>query len=219
VIGSASSPALQGELAEAKKTGTGMGENNMEQYQAAQAAPNKIKDLDKLLTHIESSDAITGVGAEMFKHVERAKALLGSKAAAGKVTDTELLETMMGSAVFSMLPALDLGQRNIDTPKERDFMIKMLAGTIPLNKATLIELTKTRKRLEQRALDKWNKRVEKGELNRFFEHTGIPKGGVQAEQPTPMQQQSPPSQSLITVTNPQTGELEVWDTALEQRVR
>jgi hypothetical protein len=219
VIGSASSPALQGELAEAKKTGTGMGENNMEQYQAAQAAPNKIKDLDKLLTHIESSDAITGVGAEMFKHVERAKALLGSKAAAGKVTDTELLEAMMGSAVFSMLPALDLGQRNIDTPKERDFMIKMLAGTIPLNKATLIELTKTRKRLEQRALDKWNKRVEKGELNRFFESTGIPKGGVQAEQPVAAQAAAPPSQSLITVTNPQTGEQEVWDTVSEQRVR
>jgi hypothetical protein len=219
VIGSASSPALQGELAEAKKTGTGMGENNMEQYQAAQAAPNKIKDLDKLLTHLESSDAETGLGAEMFKNIERAKALMGSDAAAGKVKDTELLDTMMGAAVFPMISSLGVGARGMDTPAEREFMRSVLTGSISLNKGTLVEMAKIRKNIEKRALDKWNKRVEKGELNRFFEHTGIPKEGMQAEQPSPTQAAAPPSQSLITVTNPQTGEQEVWDTVSEQRVR
>jgi hypothetical protein len=219
VIGSASSPALQGSIAEAKKTGTDIGENNIAQYQAAEAAPNKIKDLDKLLTHLESSDAETGLGAEMFKNIERAKALMGSDAAAGKVKDTELLDTMMGAAVFPMISSLGVGARGMDTPAEREFMRSVLTGSISLNKGTLVEMAKIRKNIEKRALDKWNKRVEKGELDRFFEATGIPKGGMQAEQPAPAQAAAPPSQSLITVTNPQTGEEEVWDTVSEQRVR
>jgi hypothetical protein len=219
VMGSTSSPALQGSIAEAKKTGTDIGENNIAQYQAAEAAPNKIKDLDKLLTHLEGSNAETGLGAEMFKNIERAKALMGSDAAAGKVKDTELLDTMMGAAVFPMISSLGVGARGMDTPAEREFMRSVLTGSISLNKGTLVEMTKIRKNIEQRALDKWNKRVEKGELNRFFEATGIPKGGMKAEQQPAPTQQPAPSQSLITVTNPQTGEQEVWDTVSEQRVR
>jgi hypothetical protein len=126
---------------------------------------------------------------------------------------------MMGAAVFPMISSLGVGARGMDTPAEREFMRSVLTGSISLNKGTLVEMAKIRKNIEKRALDKWNKRVEKGELDRFFEATGIPKGGMQAEQPAPAQAAAPPSQSLITVTNPQTGEEEVWDTVSEQRVR
>jgi hypothetical protein len=82
---------------------------------------------------------------------------------------------MMGSEVFPMIKALGIGARGMDTPAERDFMRKVLTGEISLNKGTLVEMARMRKRVAERAIDRWNKRVDKGELDKFFEASGVVK--------------------------------------------
>jgi hypothetical protein len=76
---------------------------------------------------------------------------------------------MLGSQVFTMLPALGLGARGMDTPAEREFMVAVLTGSIALNKDTLLKMADIRRNLEIRAIEKYNDLVESGEFDAFFE--------------------------------------------------
>jgi len=48
-----------------------------------------------------------------------------------------------------------------------------MTGTVGLEKDTLIRLTQQRKRIAERAIDKFNDRVDKGELNDYFKYQGM----------------------------------------------
>lgn len=175
IMKSADSPALQGQLSGAKEAGKGAGEFNMKQFEAAQNAVPIISKVDQQIALIDKGNIVTGFGAEFRTDIERAKALLGSKAAQGKVTDTEILESMMGSDVFGMISSLGIGAKGLDTPAEREFMRSVLTGTKALNKETLKQMAQIRRNIAERAVDKWNTRVNSGELDQFFTSTGFPK--------------------------------------------
>ena len=160
---------------EAETTGGLIATNNMELYNSANAAVDNISKIDGLIEHLNSSEAITGAGAEFFKDVERAKALFGSKVAAIKVADTETLDAMMGSEVFPLIKALGIGARGMDTPAEREFLRAVMTGAIPLNKDTLLRMAQGRRAAANKNITRYNKRVDQGSFNNFFRHTGIPK--------------------------------------------
>lgn len=167
---------VEGAKGYGKKAGTDAAEVDVKQHESAIAASENISKIDTLLTHLKTSDAITGMGAELLKNIERAKVFLSDSEKAGrKVSDTELLDVMMGSEVFPLIGALGIGARGLDTPAEREFLRQVMSGSIPMNKQTLIRMTEIRRDVAKRAIDRFNKRVESGELDRYFEITGRPK--------------------------------------------
>ena len=127
------------------------------------------------INQIENSDAITGMGANVLKNIERAKALIGDKVASGKASETEILDAMMGSEVFPMIKSLGVGARGLDTPAEREFMRAVLTGSITLQKSTLLRMAEIRKNIAQRAIDRWNDRTDSGELNDWYKATKVRK--------------------------------------------
>ncbi len=139
----------------------------------ADAALENIQKIDEIANLIDSGDINTGVGAELFNNIDRLRAkFLDDKKAGKRVSDTELLDAMLGADVFPQIGALGIGARGLDTPAERDFIRKVIAGEISLNRETLMRLTQTRRALQERALGKINKRIEKGEFDRYFKATG-----------------------------------------------
>lgn len=172
-------PNRQATLKTAETTASKTSEENVAQHDAVIKASDNIYKIDGLINHLQTSDAITGLGADIFKNIERAKVLLGGKAAKGKVSDTELLDALLGSEVFPMIGALDIGARGMDTPAEREFMRKVLTGEISLNKDTLLKMAQIRKEISLRSVQRWNKRVESGELDKYFEFSGRPKGKIE----------------------------------------
>ena len=168
-------------IKEATKTGELSATNNMAMYESANNAVSQVAKIDDLITQIEDSDAITGFGAELFKNVERIKASIGSDVAAGKVTDTEILDAMMGSEVFPLIKSLGIGARGMDTPAERKFLRQVMTGQIDLNKATLLRMAKMRRNVAERSLKRYNKRVDSGSFDNFFKYTGIPKSRLEFE--------------------------------------
>lgn len=170
----------------AKKVGGSTAERDIEQHKTAQNAAEGVTKINEVLNHLKSSDAITGMGSEMLLNLKRAQTfLLGQKSAGKEVSDTELLDAMLGSDVFPMIGALGIGARGMDTPAEREFLRKVMTGTISLNKTTLIRMTEIRKNVAERAADRWNKRVESGELDRYFELTHTPKEKVELPKAAP----------------------------------
>lgn len=180
VVGAQNDPTLQARLSYGKEAGKGAGEVDIQQHETAKSAVSNIEKIDSLIAHLNDSDAITGMGADFFKNIERAKVMvLNSERAGKKVSDTEILDVMMGSEVFPLIGALGIGARGMDTPAEREFMRSVLTGQISLNKDTLIRMAKIRKDISQRAVDRWNARVKTGELDRYFDVTGRPKEPIE----------------------------------------
>lgn len=151
-------------------------DRDAKQYDAATAAVENATKLDGVLNELKTSKAITGMGSDILKNIERAKVLLASDKAAGKkVSDTEYLDAVLGSDVFPYIQALGIGARGMDTPAERDYIRSVMTGTVSMNKQTLIKMTEIRRNIAQRAMDNWNKRVTSGEVDDFFKYSKIPK--------------------------------------------
>jgi hypothetical protein len=162
-----------------KFVGKAGGERDVATYDAAQRAVNNLPKINDTLMQIQQSDAITGLGSEVFKNIERVKTTFTADKKAGKkVSDTEYLDALLGSDIFPMISSLGIGAKGLDTPAEREFLRQVMTGTTSMNKETLVKLTKMRKDIEERAINRYNEKVEKGELDRFFSAAGIQKNKI-----------------------------------------
>jgi hypothetical protein len=160
--------------------GKASGEADIGAFDAAQkAADALIKDFETL-NLLETGQASTGITAELALGINRLKAsVAGNKEAAKKVEDTELLNALLGSDVFSNIQALGIGARGLDTPAEREFLREVVSGTITMNQETLRRMAEIRAKVKERAIDRFNKRVDSGELDRFFKATGMEKRKIE----------------------------------------
>lgn len=187
-------PAALASGAAAKETGKSGADMNVKQYEVALNSKNNLQDIQRLEDHLRTSKAITGMGADLFKGIQRMKALLGDKAASGEVSDTEILDVMMGAEVFPLIKSLGIGARGMDTPAERDFMRKVITGEISLNKDTLLEMARLRRIAAERNIRMWNDRIDSGELDNFYNQTGRKKEKIDTDKPrTEMDALPPPS--------------------------
>ena len=156
-------------------------EADLSQFETANKAAEGLQKVNSLIDHLKTSDARTGMGAEILKNVDRARVFLINEEAAGRrVSDTELLDSMLGSDVFPMIASLGIGARGMDTPAEREFLRQVMTGTVSMNKDTLVKMAEIRKNVAERAINKWNERVQRGEVDRFFEHSGRQKSPIAA---------------------------------------
>jgi len=174
--GAPKTPAEETEYS--KAVGKASGERDIASFDAANAAVDAISRDYEILNILESGQPITGSAAELQLSIEKLKsAVSGRKNKA--VENTELLESLLGSDVFAQISALGIGARGLDTPAEREFLRKVVAGTISLDAATLRRMAEIRINIKERAIDRFNTRVERGELDRYFERSGIPKRKIE----------------------------------------
>jgi hypothetical protein len=150
-----------------KQLGKDLGSEFTKEFTAtsnsAQSAAENLPKLYDTLNLINSSDAITGIGSEVLKNVERVKTqFLADKKAGKKVSDTEVLDAMLGSDVFPMIQSLGVGAKGMDTPAEREFLRGVMTGTTALDKDTLKRMTEIRVNLAKRAIEKYNANVSSG---------------------------------------------------------
>lgn len=165
------SPLIGAENTYAQEVGKDNAARDIGQFNAAESAVDNIQKLAEIENLLQTGDPTTGIFAEVQNNINRAKAKFSKDKAAGKkVTDTEYLDALLGSDVFPMISSLGIGARGLDTPAERDFLLKVMTGTINLDKATLVRLTEIRRAIAERAIDKYNKRVDEGEYDTFFKY-------------------------------------------------
>jgi hypothetical protein len=184
-------PLVGSEKAYAGKVGVSAAERDIAQFGAAENAVENLNKINETLNQLKTGDAFTGAFADVQTNLQKVQAKFASDKKAGKrVSDTEYLDALLGSDVFPMISSLGIGARGLDTPAERDFLRQVMTGRIGLEKDTIVRLTELRKNIAERAIDKFNDRVEKGELNRFFEYQGTeprkfekPKAPVATRQP------------------------------------
>lgn len=159
---------------------TGYGKLGVEQntaiFTSGQSAVKNISKIDETLNLIEKGTPTTGIGADLINNINRTKLLFtDSKKNIKDVSDTELLNSLLGAEVFPQIGALGIGAKGLDTPAEREFLRQVMTGTINMNKDTLLRMTKLRKKYEEKSLDQYNNAVEAGQLDELFQYSGLPK--------------------------------------------
>ena len=164
-----------GEKAYEKGIGEAAATQHMGEYNAAVAAPEALAKLDEVRRLIKSGDVTTGIGAELIQNANRLRAQFLNDIKAGKtVSNTQLLDSLLGSDVFPMIGALGIGAKGMDTPAEREFLRQSFTGTKEFTPETLSRLTEIRRNMHLRAVDKFQKSNEKGTYKRFFDISGNP---------------------------------------------
>lgn len=163
------------ESAYERKVGEQIAEEENTLIERANKAVSQVAKLDSVLANLEQGDPTTGLFAELRNNVNRFRSqFLSDPAASKNVTDTQLLNSLLGSDVFPLIGELGIGARGIDTPAERDFLRNVFTGTIELNKDTLIELTEMRRKRAAEAVEEYNKSVDAGKFKRRERFLGEP---------------------------------------------
>ena len=164
---------------------TGYGKLGVEQntaiFTSGQSAVKNISKIDETLDLIEKGTPTTGIGADLINNINRTKLLFtDSKKNIKEVSDTELLNSLLGADVFPQIGALGIGAKGLDTPAEREFLRQVMTGTINMNKDTLLRLTNLRKKYEEKSLNQYNEAVDSGQLDELFQFSGLPKRKLSA---------------------------------------
>ena len=163
-----------GETEAEKKLGGLIGEKQFQTASAGEAAADNLIKINETLNELRTGEAFTGTFADLQTNIAKAQAKFADDKKAGKrVTDTEYLDALLGSDVFPMISSLGIGARGLDTPAEREFLRKVMTGTVGLERDTLIKLTETRKNIAERAVKKYNEKVASGELDKYFKIKGV----------------------------------------------
>jgi hypothetical protein len=139
---------------------------------ASKAASSLQRDYEAL-NLLRRGEPSTGITADLELQFNRLKGEVGGdKQAAKRVEQTQLLNALLGQNVFDQIQALGVGARGLDTPAEREYLREVISGTVSLNRETLIRMAEIRANVQERMIDRFNARVESGELDRFFEASG-----------------------------------------------
>ena len=161
--------ASAGETAYKKKVGDLQGEFDSNLInKAVPDAQRNVKELQRVIKMIEEGNVETGIGAELINNINRIKARFKeSPELLDKISDTELLNSSLGRDVFKAIGQLGIGARGIDTPAERDYLIKVLTGDISMTKDTLLNLTRFRLDRELSPINTYNRYLEDGRFKRY----------------------------------------------------
>jgi hypothetical protein len=152
---------------------TAAANDDMAQVKRAQTFPQDFTKIDETLNTLRNTDINTGLGAALFTVLDKARAQVTADTKAGdRAVNTEYLDALLGSAVFPQIQALGIGAKGLDTPAEREFLRKVLTGSIDLTKDTLIKMTELRRKGLVSEAERYNKRVEGGEFKNYAGATG-----------------------------------------------
>jgi hypothetical protein len=133
------------ETERSKTLGKGGAEAEMVEFNTVRTAARSINKDYETVKLLKEGKPSTGITAELELGFNRLKAAAGGKPEAiEKVADTEYLEALLGSDVFTQFQALGVGARGLDTPAEREFLRQVISGTRSLDKETLIQIDEMR---------------------------------------------------------------------------
>ncbi len=152
---------------------------------ALQASLGKV---DETLNILRQGDINTGLGAEWFTVMDRARSqFINDKKAGKRVEDTQYLDALLGSEVFPLIQQLGIGARGMDTPAEREFLRQVMTGTINLDKNTLIRMAELRKQALVDQATRYNERLDRGELDKIHSASNRTKQRIEipGSKPTP----------------------------------
>ena len=81
-----------------------------------------------------------------------------------KITEAALINAALGSSVFGAIGEFGIGARGLDTVAEREFLQKVLAGTIDMTPATLLYMTYLKQKVLKARMEDYNAKFDNPQI-------------------------------------------------------
>jgi hypothetical protein len=157
----------------AAAVGKEIADRDLKTIDAASAVAKTLPKMYEARQLIETGNLNTGILADYQQVIDRARTkFLADKKANKRVTDTQYLSALLDSQVFDQISALGIGARGLDTPAERDFLIRAITGDVKMERETLNRMINFRINAAERAVENYNRRLNAGEFKQFQTITG-----------------------------------------------
>ena len=157
----------------AKKVGAGVAERDLTYLDTTTATAKTLPKIQETLDLLNKGQINTGLAKDMQDGLAKLRAqVLKDKTAGKNVSDSEYLDSLLGSDTFAQIPLLGLGAKGMDTPAERDFILSVITGQRSLSRDTLRRMTEFRRDAAIRQVNDFNGRLAGGEFNQYQNTTG-----------------------------------------------
>lgn len=166
------------------KMGEYFAEKDVEIAQAAPKAVGRISSLNNTADAIVRGSVSggkegfeTGPFAEFRKGVDSFLVGFGNRdpKRVNRLSDAELIDATLGADVFGAIGELGIGARGLDTPAEREFLRKVLTGTIETTPAALLYMTYLRQRIQRGIIDLYNQNLDNNVYGPYKESRNMQK--------------------------------------------
>lgn len=146
-----------------------LAKQDLELVNSSEQLPMNIQDNDRIINLVKNGTPMTGRLSEIENALSSVKIdFFGDdNQLKQSVSATELLDAGLGSQVFPMIKTLGIGARGLDTPAERKFLQKVMTGDITMTDETLTKMAIMRNNKIRKAADKFNAKLERGDLDEF----------------------------------------------------
>ena len=105
-----------------------------------------VNQIDKVIKEISESTFESGLLADIRTLGNKIMGqVFDDEAAMKRATDAEFKAALLGSEVFQLFQQLGVGARGLDTPAEREFMMKVLTGDISMTRGAIIKMAQKRR--------------------------------------------------------------------------
>ena len=133
----------------------------------AVSAPAQIKGIDQQISLLKQGKVNVGFTGEIEQGLAKIRGLLGDEKARGSVTNTQLLESLLGNDLIKAISNAGLTTRSMDTPKELENLRIALTGSNKLEESTLLAIANLRRKNLVAIVDERNKLLKSGALNQL----------------------------------------------------
>ena len=111
----------------------------------------------------------TGILYEFRSNVLKARNWFQNNVTAEQQVElNNMLDVRMGSQVFPLIHALGIGARGMDTPEEREFMLRVLSGSRSLDINTIKYMADLRLQTARKTIEYFNERQQRGIYEPYF---------------------------------------------------
>lgn len=186
-------------------------ESDTAMQNAARTALDTINKSNETLSLLERGNLNLGLANPVLQFKDRLLSLTGNVEAAARASDTDLLNSMLGTDVFGAIKSLGIGARGLDTPQEREFLREVLTGTTSMEPKTIEKMARLRAKYARKAIDRYNAAVDAGQFSYIEEAMNRPSGSRFSKI------EAPPLIDLTPVERPAGYPEEDWARVPQQR--
>jgi hypothetical protein len=144
----------------------------IKQYSAAQNAVKSLARIDDQIAMIDKGDINVGFTGDVQQGIDKLKTLFGNKQAAERVTNTEILESVLGADLIAAIETAGLTTQAFNTPAEMKNLRTAFTGGTEISPAAIRQLAVFRRGVIETLVNRYNEDVELGVYERLGQSYG-----------------------------------------------
>lgn len=139
------------------------------EYKAANSAVQQFESINNQISMIDKGNLNVGFTGEISQGIDKLRSIFGDKQAAERVSNTEIIESVLGRDLMSAINTAGLTTRSFDTPAEMKNLRAAFVGGTTLTPQAIKTIAIFRRGVVQTLVNDYNQKVENGVYDQLGE--------------------------------------------------